>query len=1429
MQPGQSPLGTNLIPRDYLSSRSDGQSSRKVKPSPLQSSHVPQPSHSEVGVSEMPSKSRTDVAQPVQSSGTISKQLGGPPNGHPGSEQNQPNGLEAMTMQKTRNGNEQHRGLLTQSPQPDSPTSTTSSVKSEHPQTRMQMPRNSSIDSAISTLSSNANQSTNTSAGNNPVTEAEIRNLVQTAGSAENLIVHLLREKRHSARENTQLWDVVRKQRELLLGLNKDLEKLASDKERYKRKLKEYQSHPPPLPRAHVQGHSGPSESQVSGLTRSASGKQQEDRSHDIDNSTLQTPDKKPMEQIGSSPLDPAMMPSPLHMLQMQRQVQSSMKEPDAAGHTFTKSADLPAEPVNIPAASTALPDLDHDNESYNERPVDQAPAYDAPPAFTLSAPTPLTEKGDRTFPSTKRPKPAPLKLNQPNRGSMMVLDMQEEEHSDSDCEDVLNQDEDRGRRKTREDDDREREETAKVESQARSRSKKSKLKALQQSQSDVVNTELPAPRSLPNGLPLSPRPVTSQPQSDSDERLLSPEAGMTATQAPGSEQSTSQRMVTLPPRSPGLPVSPRPTDRPMGLPAPRPHNSLPLSPRGMPAGRPLSPRAPKQPLPQPQYTPLSSAFPEPPSGIVPPYSVAPTLQPSQLFNEPPASPTRIPEIYRGFVDSRNHPDLLLPPNALPSIFIKVASPRLRPSRHSLMSLKPQEDAPVFMISVFARHNGQELWRAEKVILSLPQLDQQFSAVCKTSARLPDRRLFAGHSPAVVDARRAALDTYFNDLLDSPMNEKAALTICHFLSTDVIEPSEGENPLDAALSGRCTLTIGPDGRPRKEGYLTKRGKNFGGWKARFFVLHGPDLRYFEAPGGAHLGTIKLLNAQIGKQSASESPAESQEDAENQYRHAFLILEPKRRDSSSLMRHVLCAESDQERDEWVSALLRYVDDPNEEGPAARAYAMSSDGNLQGDASQLKAIPYADTALGATPLRKNGAMVQWHGDNTPSPTSTSSATTPQSVHQNDEPPLGSVASKSISGPVNGGVIQDAGAWGNKPATTIESKDHKKKGMWGFRHKSSSDLLFGHEHSNSTNSTNSDAVATTPTESKTLVRAVFGLPLAEAVELCPPKGIDSHLPAVVYRSIEYLRAKNAASEEGIFRLSGSSIVVRAMRERFNTEGDVNLLGEGQYHDIHAVASLFKTYLRELPTTILTKELHLEFLHVLELEDKPRKISAFNSLVHRLPLVNYALLRALSQYLLEVVNNSDKNKMSMRNVGIVFSPTLNIPAPVFSMFLSDFDAIFGDGEAEEPGTGTQEVTLPSNNLNAGEIRSPRHQMFSDIPTPAYNQTSFSNGPPPSSYRPSPTMNTQQDVGFIPMQPSYENRQYISNPYAQNHQHSQRYPAAPQVPQPAQGGEAEYGSLNMMMSPNNAPTLKAKRRESSMLFMGMGNRQSSYLDVSDG
>ena len=109
-------------------------------------------------------------------------------------------------------------------------------------------------------------------------------------------------------------------------------------------------------------------------------------------------------------------------------------------------------------------------------------------------------------------------------------------------------------------------------------------------------------------------------------------------------------------------------------------------------------------------------------------------------------------------------------------------------------------------------------------------------------------------------------------------------------------------------------------------------------------------------------------------------------------------------------------------------------------------------------------------------------------------------------------------------------------------------------------------------------------------------------------------ANLPAIVFRSIQYLEAKKADQEEGIYRLSGSSAVIKSLKDRFNMgthsdptsslksnqliiniEGDVDLLASDEYWDPHAIAGLLKSFLRELPASILTRDLHLKFLAVI------------------------------------------------------------------------------------------------------------------------------------------------------------------------------------------------------------------------------------------
>ncbi|KAI8263879.1 hypothetical protein K4K58_012727 [Colletotrichum sp. SAR11_239] len=1246
-------------------------------------------------------------------------------------------------------------------------------------------PRNSSMDSAISAISTKS-QSQRGASGSQSSDPTDIAALIKTAGSPEAVIQYLLKEKQSQSQQNAQLWRLVDKQRAMILGLNKDLERALKDKEKYRKKLKEVINVPETIAsdgsRTSNKVMKMPVHKAIPTVDISAPKERQ-----------VVAPDSPTLDSDSQkhSPVDLAMAPYPITP-----PADQPNGPPSAVGELLDPSHEMPrahehaydqfnhdAEEQAADAARKAL-----EAEQFMDLPVSMSlPPSRSLPSQPPSVPPPrppkappidsATDEGLSQFPAPppRKPPPAPLQLGSKSQA------VAEEEESDTDFDDILEVDEivseARGRRRTREEDDRDREVLVQKEMERRSLSKKS-----------TPTETTTAPTDLP---PSPPKRMHRDNAPASLAGVLSPQT------------------LDAPLLSPGLPSSPRP----LGVPV---VDSPAHSPRGagsFPSG-PLSPRPPRQPIPLPPGHSLQTPLPSEPMVLKSPQPLNIVKKGSQ---SPPSDRSRMSpiergdpgRIFKGFA-SEEYPDLLLGPNVLPTIKVKVASSRMKPSRASLISLTQLEEDPVFTLAIFSRSEPGELWRVEKDSASLAKLDSRLKQCSAFTAKTPERSLFSGHAPAKLDARRVALDQYLEEVLECPLDTASALELCKYLSTNTLPPNADDAGSMETLVENKTK-VGPGGRPFRTGYLTKRGKNFGGWKARFFVLDGPHLKYYETPGGAHLGTIKLPSAQIGKQSQSndnQSPQQSanSEEADNQYRHAFLILEPKKKDSSSHVKHVLCAENDRERDQWVDALLRWIDfkDPEEEeAQAAKQHAHDRQAAAAAERAEKKKQRYKKTASQHQPqqqqqptessdnligvrydatsqgdLPQHGAPVRPRGPGGPMP----------DHHHAEAMGMSSQPSMMISAPRDMHPIADSAQWGNKPGLGLpvnEEKKIKKRSFFGFGPKTRSssdgqDSLFG----------GSEGGSSTPPQGGYAgpVRQAFGAPLAEAVRYNHPVDINVPLPAVVYRCIQYLDAKNAILEEGIFRLSGSNVVIKQLRERFNVEGDVNLVTDETYYDIHAVASLLKLYLRELPTTILTRDLHLEFLAVTEMSGLKEKIFALSELVQRLPQANATLLKYLIAFLIKIINNADMNKMTVRNVGIVFSPTLNIPAPVFAMLLQNYSGIFGfepeeyelpssfDGDSGRERSGS----LPSmaNGLpnrpsfdpqqarpstSAGSSQSPHRQRLMEAMT---GQQRTSGTPPPllqdlhsarSSPTPPPNYPTTRGQGY---EPQYAPQGYESNGY---------------------------------------------------------------------
>ncbi len=57
----------------------------------------------------------------------------------------------------------------------------------------------------------------------------------------------------------------------------------------------------------------------------------------------------------------------------------------------------------------------------------------------------------------------------------------------------------------------------------------------------------------------------------------------------------------------------------------------------------------------------------------------------------------------------------------------------------------------------------------------------------------------------------------------------------------------------------------------------------------------------------------------------------------------------------------------------------------------------------------------------------------------------------------------------------------------------------------------------------------------------------------------------------------------------------------------------------------------------------------------------------MRRLPPANYTVLSWLMQHLSRVAENSEVNKMTMSNLGVVFSPCLDMAPMLFKCFITD------------------------------------------------------------------------------------------------------------------------------------------------------------------
>ena len=237
------------------------------------------------------------------------------------------------------------------------------------------------------------------------------------------------------------------------------------------------------------------------------------------------------------------------------------------------------------------------------------------------------------------------------------------------------------------------------------------------------------------------------------------------------------------------------------------------------------------------------------------------------------------------------------------------------------------------------------------------------------------------------------------------------------------------------------------------------------------------------------------------------------------------------------------------------------------------------------------------------------------------------------------------------------------------------------------------------------------------------IFGATLEESLKLSSHvyQGIHE-LPSVMYRCLEYLYKNHGLQEEGVFRLSGSSALIKSLQEQFNREYDVDLCEYNQkvssganansnlnyqdvdefssnkrngYIDINTVTGLLKLYLRKLPHLLFGDDNYSTFKTIVDnnYNNQSKIAIEFRNLIKNgtVPTANVSLMYSLFELLVRINENNKINKMNLKNLCIVFSPTLNIPINILQPFIVDFACIFkGEAPIDESKREGLDIHIP-------------------------------------------------------------------------------------------------------------------------------------------
>lgn len=625
-----------------------------------------------------------------------------------------------------------------------------------------------------------------------------------------------------------------------------------------------------------------------------------------------------------------------------------------------------------------------------------------------------------------------------------------------------------------------------------------------------------------------------------------------------------------------------------------------------------------------------------------------------------------------GLTNTRTVPSPV-PQNTVRVLGFRPTSPLVR-SRGDVYGLAPLEHDPLYYSSLRTIHSwvrtpGHVTFR----ILVYPQvpddppppylIEKAYADLVQVRERLRTR------AQGVADATTVLVTPPAADLFErAPTPWRVAernAAIDTFLHALQRLPVWYDDVLVQFLSTHMVTTAPIDFLPSlgpclRQACLLQKMVHSDNWEWRICSLY-PHVLAVQIPGSDHATwAMRLGDARIRRQFEDAPPG-----SETTSRCAMLAIHAAPPDGPSIL---LAVESNEECNEWLQALLQQTHEANADVPERVASTPE---------------PQRSAEVPVTP--RTTFMSASHA---PSPR-------PERGQSTSPGPLEHRSRQGITS------LFRANATPEQPGMAA---GHDRRRFWHGL------LSIGHH--------GSPDWPSQPTEGGT-----FGAPLRIAVQEsglpADTTGTLSAVPAVVRRCVDYLEHTRGIEEEGIYRISGSSSAVKALYDCFSAGHGLDLEADSGARirtltsDPHNLSSLLKMYLRALPENICATALP-DMAHAAELPERTERVHALQRLVASLPPENYSLLRFLCAHFFRVSAASDKNKMTLHNLGIVLSPTLMMPTNLLLALISDNDTIFKHTLISSPPdadvfgridseSGNAQATL-RDRVQSMSFRSPRH-----------------------------------------------------------------------------------------------------------------------------